>query len=398
MIPNEQALVRENKRLLGPIVALDCSEVDTASAHRILGQDARAQIHKFLARRMDDLGSREKVEEQIRQARRVQAALQARVQTPGLSETIKEAVRQYQACLASWVEGAELAGFRHTLLAKRVDGMPVCADDLAILLQEDEVGCQTGVFREHNGSVILWHSEEDYETSAGQRFDKLRLFFFRAANDQKACGFIYPDLLPGPTFAWQAGDFVQAVDSLHVRPLATEDGIPPNTLAWISLYLGARVSRKELAMQLGPFQGGYSLTAVYKEDGQVRVEKVEFANSQSVICELENKPGSHLFQTNIIRDLSQPIGAEELTSTESRHWNETRLARTGRFLKVIQASNNEALPLVFRMLRSRLGGESAYANRDVKAYLVCRMSTEKTSIRVGAGAALAGDELFSLDV
>jgi len=397
MSASEQALIKHNKEVLGPITPLDCRDFDTVSAHHRLGQDARAQIHKILAKRLDDLGGEEQTTQQIRSARKLQKALNAKLQIPALDENIRAAVGQYQDCLSAWAQGAGLAGFGHPNLAEAVDGLPVHAVDLATLLQMDEVGCQTGVLRESDGAVILWHAEEDYEDSPGQRFDRLRIFFFRAANEQSAAGFIYPDLLPGPTFGWQAGDFVQAIDTLHVRPLAFEDAILPNTLAWLSLYLGNQVTRQELAEQLGPFQGGYSLTAAHRQAGRVSVEKVEFANQQVAVNHLEHAAGECLFQTNVIRDLSQPIGAEEQTSPESRAWNEQRMARTERLLKVIQAS---AKPLtgVFRLLRSRLGGESAYANRDVKAYLVCRMTVEKTSIWVGAGAALPDDTLFSPEI
>jgi len=397
MSASEQALIKHNKELLGPITPLDCRELDTASAHRRLGQDARAQIHKILAKRLDDLGGKEQTTQQIRRARKLQKALNAKLQIPALDENIRAAVGQYQDCLSAWAQGAGLAEFSHPMLANVVDEASVHADDLATLLQMDDVGCQTGVLREQDGAVILWHAEEDYEDNPGQRFDQLRIFLFRAANGQSAGGFIYPDLLPGPTFAWQGGDFVQAIDTLHIRPLEFDDAILPNTLAWLSLYLGSQVTRQELAEQLGPFQGGYSLTAVYKRAGSVSVEKVEFANQQVTASHLDPAAGQCLFQTNVIRDLSQPIGVEEQTSPESRAWNEQRMARTGRLLKVVRSST-QPLAGVFRLLRSRLGGESAYANRDVKAYLVCRMSVEKTSIWVGAGAALPEDELFSLEV
>jgi hypothetical protein len=73
------------------------------------------------------------------------------------------------------------------------------------------------------------------------------------------------------------------------------------------------------------------------------------------------------------------------------------MARTGRLIKAVQSST-QPLAGVFRLLRSHLGGESAYANRDVKAYLVCHMAVEKTSIWVGAGAAMPDDKLFKLEM
>ena len=388
--------IMESKKTLGPITSLDCAHLDTINAHRLLGQDVRAQIHKILANRLDEQGSAEQITAQIRQARRYQNAMENKLQNPSLDEIVKTAIGEYLACLSAWGDGAQLADFHHALLDSEVDNLSVSAKDLAMLLQEDETGCQTGVYREQDGSVILWHVEEDDEKAPGERFDKLRLLSFRAYGDQIASGFIYPDLLPGPTFAWQGGNFVQAVDTLHIKPVDFDDSILPNMLAWLGLYLGTQFSREELAKRLGPFQGGYSLTAIHKEEGQVSVEKIEYANEMVAASTLGNSPGSYLFQTNILSDPSLPIGAHEQASAESRTWNRVRYARTSRFMRVIQQSE-DALPLVFRMLQSRLGGASAYSNESVKAYLVCRMTPQKTSIWVGAGAPRPADNMFTFE-
>lgn len=63
--------------------------------------------------------------------------------------------------------------------------------------------------------------------------------------------------------------------SLHVKSVNFEQAILPNSLAWLSLYLGGQVSRAELAKQLGPFRGGYSLIAAGKKNGRVDVEKLD---------------------------------------------------------------------------------------------------------------------------
>jgi hypothetical protein len=165
----------------------------------------------------------------------------------------------------------------------------------------------------------------------------------------------------------------------------------------LSLYLGAQVSREVLAKSLGPFQGGYSLTAMHKNEGQVSVEKIEFANDAISASRLDEEAGSYLFQTNLLRDPSLPIGIHEQVSAESRAWNSARYARTARWMCLVRQSG-DALPLIFRLLQSRLGGEAAYANPSVKAYLVCRMSPDKTSLWVGAGAPWRGDEFFTFEV
>lgn len=382
------------KKALGPILLLDYAHLDTINAHRQLGQDAREQIHKILAKRLDEQGSAEKAAAQIRRARRYQTALDAKLQNPHLDETVKSAIAAYSASLSAWADGAQLADFRHSFLPTNMDSSPVQAKELAMFLQEDETGCQTGVYREQDGSVIFWHVEEDEEKTPGEHFDKLRLFSFRAHNGQTATAFIYPDLLPGPTFAWQGGNYVQAIDTLHIQPADFEHSILPNTLAWLALYLGTYTTREELVKSLGPFQGGYSLTAVYKNNNHANVEKIEYANDALYTSGLDEDAGCYLFQTNILRDPSLPIGANEQASGESLAINGARYARTARFMRVVQQSE-DALPLVFRMLRSQAGGESAYANNSVKAYLVCRMTPAKTSIWVGAGAPMPDDELIT---
>jgi len=396
-MPNrEQMLSIQFKNRLGLLNHLDFSAVDIASAHHSLGQDARGQIAKILAKRLDDMSGEPQVIDQVRRAHRAYTALENKTRLPGLDQNIKTAVQNYIDCLSAWAQGAQLADFRHHNLPASQDGQPILAEDLATLLQEDEGGCQTGAYRERDGSVILWHAEEDVETQPGQRFDKLRLFSFRSAGGQTATGFIYPDLLPGPTFGWQGADFAQAIDTLHVRNVHFADGILPNTLAWLSLYLGAQISRRELATKLGPFLGGYSITGVCKSNSLVSVEKVEYANDQVHSSVLPESPGSFLFQTNIIGDLSLPIGAQEHTSPESRAWNTTRIMRTARLMRVVK-NCTDARPMIFRLLRSNLGGESAYSNRDVKAYFVCHMQPGKTSIWAGPGAAMKDDPLFIME-
>jgi len=396
MINENTSRIMAAKKELGPITFFDCIHVDTVSAHRLLGQDAHKQIHKILKKRLDEQGSAEKAAAQIRQVRRYQAALDAKLQNPHLDETVKTAIANYSASLSAWADGAQLTDFRHAFLPAEVDGSLVRAKDLAMFLQEDETGCQTGVYREQDGSVIFWHVEEDEENSPGERFDKLRLFSFRAYDGKTATAFIYPDLLPGPTFAWQSGAFVPAIDTLHIKPADLDNSILPNTLAWLALYLGTYTTREKLVKSLGPFHGGYSLTALHKTDGQVDVEKIEYANDALYTSGLEENAGCYLFQTNILRDPSLPIGAHEKASDQSRALNGARYARTARFMKVIQSSR-DALPLVFRMFCSQTGGEAAYANTSVKAYLVCRMAPTKTSIWVGGGAPIRDDELFTFE-
>ena len=391
MADNNQKILKEAKQQLGQIHVLDCRHEEIITAHHRLGTDARDQIHKILAQRLNQSGGVENAQQQIRRARKLHLALSARQNNPKLSQTVRSAVAQYMACLQSWAEGASLDGFAHSFIADAVDELPVSAMDLAVFLQEDEVGCQTGVLREQDGAAILWHTEEDYEDMPGQRFDKLRLFRFKTPQNKDICGFIYPDLLPGPTFGWHEGDYAQAVDSLHTRQVDDDNAILPNVFAWISLYLGKEMPHGTLAAELGPFAGGYSVTSVRQNGATTQVEKVDFANRAANICTLQETPAKYLFQTNIVNPTSPAVLTEEHTTAEGRARNSTRIRRTTRLLKVIKNSNT-ALRHIFRMIRSRMGNEWAYSNPDVKGYFICKMGMDSTHCWVGAGPALPNDE------
>jgi hypothetical protein len=388
--------IEQTKNYSGSIILLDATHVDTVTAHRLLGQDAGAQIHKILSRQMDGLDSSEEITEQIRRARRYEAAIKTKARN--LTGMLKIAVEEFLACVIAWADGAGLAAYRHSFLGHNmVDGWPVSMLDLAFFLQEDGVGCQTGTYRECDGSVILWHTEEDVEAHTGDRFDKLRLFSFQTLDGHIATSFIYPDLLPGPTFGWRDDYFVQAIDTLHIRWRDHTAPALPNMLAWLSLYLGTQFSREELVRALGPFQGGYSISALAKTENNICVEKLDFANDQYEITHLGNAPGDFLFQTNAIYDLAMSIGIEEEISLESRNGNLDRVRRTDRLVKAIRNSEH-ALPFIFRMLRSHAGGDMGYSNPDVKAYLVCHMSHERTRTWVGCGPASSSNELFPAEI
>jgi hypothetical protein len=389
-----QTLIAQYKQFLGQAALLTHTTQDCAAAHCLLGSAAREQIGKILARRLEIFGP-ERAAAQLRRARQYQIALKTKLQKPNLTLPLRVGIQTYFDSIAAWAEGARLGVFHHPFISEALDGIPITALDLAFFLQEDEVGCQTGTYRDRAGAIIFWHTEEDYEEQPGERFDRLRLFSFRAYEERVATAFIYPDLLPGPAFAWQTGYFIQAVDSLHPHEINSPDAILPNTFAWLSLYLGTSVTREELARELGPFSGGYSLTALGRVNGEVRVEKIEFANAQYHVSHLDEAAGCYFFQTNIIEDLSLPVGAQEKINPDSRAWNGARLARTQQHMRAIR-DRDDALAFIFDMVRSQ-DDDGAYSNHDVKGYLVARVSPNKFSLWVGSGPAMVGDELLTID-
>src|SRR5262245_1218166 len=355
--------LQENKDRLGAIEFLDLREFDLVTAHRKLGEAVKAQVQAILHRKLEALDHKQLVK-QLRLARQGRQALEEKRHSSIIDHSIQQALGEYLACLAAWRAGTELEDFQHKRFPDlAVEGLPVSADDLALFLQNDNLGCQTGVYRENDGSVSLWHTEEDVQTP-GSRFDKLRLATFRAGNHDKTIevnAFIYPDLLPGPAYAWRGDHFVQAIDSLPLKPAAGSYMLA-NIVAWVTLYLGKSVEPEEVIRALGPFVDGYALTLVQAQEGQVSAHKLEFAGNQLLSLSLAETPGSFLFQVNILSNEKAAIALSyEDTERESRPFLEKRIARTSRAIRAVKPGSN-ATPGLFRLLASRLGGDYAYAN------------------------------------
>jgi hypothetical protein len=273
-----------------------------------------------------------------------------------------------------------------------VDGLPVLAGDLALFLQNDNLGCQTGVYREREGAVLLWHTEEDVQ-EAGSRFDKPRIATFRTGDGRRMSAFIYPDLLPGPAYCWRSDGFIQAVDSLPLKP-APEASVLANIATWVTLRLGKAVAPEAVIDALGPFVDGYALSVVQEQRGQVLADKIEFAGDQYLLSSLDDEPGCFLFQVNIFSDKEADVATTyEDIHPHHRQTLEGRVTRTSRAIQRFTPSNNTATSF-FRLLASRLGNDYSYANEDVKSYLIGRISATDMEIRIGSGPALKGDQLY----
>jgi hypothetical protein len=376
---------------------LDYRNLGLVEAHHALGIHVRLQAHKILTHRLDKLGE-DALHVLLWQARDCQATLARRAEDTRLPLPLRRAIQEYLACLQSWSEGAWLDELQHP----RLEG--ISALERALLLQHDESGCQTGLSRQADGSVLLWHTEEDVEAVPGEHFDALRLARFQVQDGQGAVeihAFIYPDLLPGSAFAWRSDGYTQAVDSLHTRPFeAPIGGILANCACWLSLRLGAAMDLGELLTTLQPFYTGYAINALFRRDGRVEAHQYEFAWSYLTHQELSEQPGSYLFQANIFSDpRSDAARAMECLTIEKWRNYRRRLYRTRRFLKEKQKGHSPSgdspagdMAFLHKLITSRAGGEWAYANRDVKAHFLQRLSLDKTETWLGRGPAVNGGE------
>jgi hypothetical protein len=393
MIPiTSSSELESNNGQLGEIAFLDFRTLDIVAAHRRLGQEVQRQARKMLLAKLHTL-SQEQLVQQVQLAKRCKLALHDRISTLTIDGKIRNAIREYLSCIAAWSEGIQLHRFQHPQIRHlRRLGTSVSGDELALLLQNDEVGCQTGVRRNEDGSAILWHTEEDVE-EPGSRFDHLRIAAFRV---EMQCGFedvytfIYPDLLPGPAYSWRSDNFVQAIDSLYLKQDIENGSMFANIAGWLMLRLGKAVEPIDVIKALFPYVDGYALIVVREKAGKVLAEKLEFAGDQILRETLGFESGDFLFQVNVFSDRDSELAKthEDIDQDERRYYQE-RQRRTERMLKKngVFTGGNE-LSCAFRLLSSRLGDDYAYANSSVKSWFIAQISSVETRVRFGPGAAM----------
>jgi len=399
--------LRLAKARLGRLVFLDYTSGATEDAHQSLGAEVKLQVHKILRDKFDHM-EKSLLLDQVRQVRSCYAILAERSNSKKISPPIRSAIAEYLRCLDAWSSGAELSTFYHPALSKfTFDRKHLTALDLALLLQHDNAGCQTGIYRQLDGSVILWHTEEDGEGLEGGRFDKLRILSLKVQDGASDCvdihAFIYPDLLPGPAFAWRSDGFVQAVDSLLLKPnLLKNGGVLANVASWLTLRLGHQAKPEEVLQALQPYFDGYALNTIGMELGRVHASKYEFFADRIIPYVLPEEPGSYLFQVNVFtQQQGLDLLNQEKLSAEERKVFEDRVQRTRRILRRNEsdASSPQAGMKFFKgMVASRSGNEWGYSNPDVKAWFISRVASNGTEIWLGNGPPLPGDQPLDIHI
>ena len=365
-----------------------------ATAHELLGEEVSYQAAVILRANLDRIDFETFLHELL-YIRSCRCAIESQMTNNQLDGKIRQALSEYVDCLNGWARGAQLSTFHHKHVDHaREQGESVGAVELALLLQNDSAGCQSGACRGADGSTYLWHTEEDVDKQGQARFDKLRLASFSVQNGRRRAqlfSFIYPDLMPGPAFNWRSDGFVQLVDSLHVKHNHDGCRLLANIVTWISLRLGNQVSLAEIVASLAPYIDGYAILAAYQKDGRIHVEKVEFADDQIISTGLGRSEGDALLQVNVVshKDSALARMVEEL-SPAARSMYEKRLQRTEKAIKGFSPSGD--WPAFLRgLLASRTGGEDAYANLIVKAYFLAEMNTAALNLWAGNGPALPDD-------
>jgi hypothetical protein len=384
------------KDRFGGFTFLDLTQYDLQTAHWHLGVHVSQQVQKILAMRLDQLEP-SKCCRLIQQARICENTLTARLADQHLDKSLRTAVQEYMDCLAAWARGAGLADFTHPVLKSY---QPMSLMNLALFLQHDSAGCQTGMYRQANGSVILWHSEEDIEDEIGNRFDQLRLATFNVGNIDhpvRMHAFIYPDLLPGPAFGWREDGYAQAVDTLHTRKAAGQEaGMLANIATWLTLRLGPGCDPRRVVEDMSPYFDGYALNVVRNRDGKVKAEKYEFAENHVLAGFLGDLPGDYLFQVNIF-SRNSPAWVKEVEYLDPEdhelYRERERVTRENLLSKDHRAGDADDMRFFFEMMTDCTGSIWSYANIHVKAYFILRQTMHGIELWYSHGPALRSDQV-----
>ncbi len=389
--------LRAVKTRFSGLVKLDYSAYDLPTAHRMLGWHVSQQVQKILKNKLDTW-EEARLQKLLAQSQTCISLLAEKAADAHIDERLRTAVCEYLQCLSAWADGAGLEHFKHSVLASL---QPLGRIDLAMFLQNDCTGCQTGMYRSPDGSVVLWHTEEDVEDEPGSGFDSLRIAKFNLGDRDHPVlmhAFIYPDLLPGPAFGWRSDGFAQAVDKLHIRHFPDlKAGILTNVVTWLTLRLGPDMDSKEIIESLQPYYDGYAVNTVYSQAGGVQAHKYEFASDRIISSHLDEQPNSYLFQVNIFSDRAHPWVAE----LEDLHpdWCELYQQRVERAMVALQIMDGKPgmtgeMRFFFNMITSQVGDDDwSYANKDVKAYFIHHQSTHCAEIWLGHGPALPDDTI-----
>ena len=278
-------LQRERRRL-GPLRLVAIEAPSLAAAHGKLGAELSQPIRRTTQRRMRATPAAD-FARQIAATRSCLTRLENRAGSQLTPPILQQGLGEYRDCLQAWTQGSELAA---VLNGQAVDGRPVTALELALWLQDDNTGCQTGMLRLAGGDVLFWHTEED---TIGY-FDRPRLAAMNVRG-QAWHAFLYPYLLPGPAFGWHAGCF-HAVDSLHVR--RAEHGAPTCIAAWLAWRFGSAAYAD--LVRLCPFIDACAIGRVERTpDGPVAsVQEIAWLDASH--RQLPRIAGRLLFQANCI--------------------------------------------------------------------------------------------------
>ena len=376
------------KEKLGGFEKKEITAPTWAEAHRELGEWVGEQVQSILTRKVE--GSSD---EDLQKAMVFASGCKDHLEAKRTHPLIGQGVQKYLDSLDAWAEGAGLDDIAKSV-AQRV-GSPISRTELALWLQNDNVGCQTTLIRNKEGTVSFIHSEEDI----GGAVERPRQAAFTIGKEkkQRLNAFIYPHLLPGPAFSW-GNDIFQAVDFLYLKAPEAPGGLA-NTAAWLLFTQENPYDNAEdIIKALGPFVDGYAVNMVRRrQEGEPKVDakRIVFAQDAMSVKELSGQTGDVMAQVNVLaEEENEDLQKLEEIDPSKRPLYERRVERTKRALKLIQHFVKQELNLdaLTRIMAFRIGEKGfAYANTDVKAGVAGEISGDKMQMRILSGPAIKED-------
>ncbi len=368
------------KKQFGPLRRFTIHAKSIVAAHEVLGKNMRAEIARVIKSKVATKTPKQFASE-ILFIRSCAEHFSHRVAKS--SAPLSAMGKTYISCLTAWAKGS---GISTSLIPARYrEKVPsLTALDLAWWLQNDNVGCQTGMMRETDGGVIFWHTEED---NSGY-LNKPYVASFKIPGFPPIHAFMYPFLLPGPAFAWNT-EFFQAVDFLYVGLKKRTAGTLANSIAWMSLWYGQKVALQKIVAAFGPYFDGYAVNTIKKSKNQkISGDKIEFGADAFFTTTLKTTPGSKLVQANCVSSATSTLFKKYNDSTAKKDWKlRQRVQRVNDWLMSFKKTYHR-LPRaadLTSLLASRNGKGYGFANTDVKAYVFGRVGKSNIDVNVDAG-------------
>ncbi|AUX47342.1 uncharacterized protein SOCE26_088610 [Sorangium cellulosum] len=367
------------RRRLGPIEVLALEAPSMVEAHRALGALLKKPALSAIKQRIARVAPAP-LERQLSSIRDGRVFLERRAARATTPAAVRAGLIEYLECLTAWGQAIGLDRCARPLVA---GGQPVSADELALWAQDDNTGCQTGMLRREDGSVLLWHTEED---TIGY-FDRPRIASFAIVGGAPLFAFLYPYLIPGPAFGFSARQ-VHAVDSLHVQRANTPAGALTSAASWLVWRLDGAVDTRAITRALSPFVDGCAINVARASGRDVAAENVEIGGRRALRRRLHARVGSLVFQANAVSRPQSLLATEEALRARERGPYERRTERTLQAIARLRADRSDPGPQdVLKLMSSRQGGSYAYANRDVMAHCVAHIGATGIALYAQSGPA-----------
>ncbi len=351
--------VKEAKNLLPPVTSIEIASTDIVDAHYQLGKLNHDAIQKAAKRKQTEPAFSSTME-LTNKCRDAMIDIQNRMHLthPDTSSSIA----QYFNCLSAWAEGAKIE------------------NNTALVLQNDNAGCQTFIVRNPDGSISWGHTEEDQGT---ERVKQSPWVTFTIDNVRRSYYGGYQDTLPGGAFTLGPKN-IMAVDTLLTQP-RKNGGFLANAAAWIIWQSDQPTQAEQILRQLTPFYDAYALNLIYMDSGKPIAKTIEFAQDKVISRTLGDKPFDHLAQVNILsgrgkeytglRHLRFDEPEEESFSDYKKR--KRRIKRMIHLTRLLAKPDNLDLNLTRRLMAFQVGGPSwALSNIDDKSIFWGQLSSD----------------------